>query len=117
MTEFSDSMFFSKFENTTRFLACTIDAIARGLSRKASGSYKATILIDAPNKHQRQDVAVRLRRRNVQLDKVRGIEDERDEFIRLADTVAGLVRATHEGKSYAQALHNRARGVGIIQEV
>ena len=117
LKEFKGALFFAKFPNTTDYLSCTIDAIARGLNKKTTSPYKATILIDALNKHQRQDVAVKLRRQGVMLDKVRGLEDEGDAFIRLADTLAGLVRAADEGKAYAKALYDQALSSDILQEV
>ena len=38
-----------------------------------------------------------MRKKGIRTEKVRGLKDERDEFIRLADAIAGFVRDAQEG--------------------
>ena len=49
--------------------------------------------------------------------KVRGLRDENDEFIRLADTFAGFIRAHFEGANYTEQLYERGIDKGVIAEV
>ena len=49
--------------------------------------------------------------------KVRGLRDESDEFIRLADTFAGFIRAHFEGAGYTEVLYQRGVDKGVIIEV
>lgn len=102
---FQDKLFYSQFSHTTNYLACIITSIVRGITRKAPTNYRATVFIDGLGKHERRFVAVQLRRRGVHIEKVRGLRDEADEFIRLADALAGFMRDHLEGESYIRSLH------------
>ena len=62
-------------------------------------------------------VGSRLRANRIRTEKVRGIRDESDEFIRLADAIAGFVRDAREGEMYAQALYKKALQAGIITQL
>jgi hypothetical protein len=90
-------LFYGQFSNTTSYLPCIIDSIARGALQRAPKSYKVSIFIDGLGRDERRIVAVQLRRRGIHLEKVRGLRDEADEFIRLADALAGFVRDYLEG--------------------
>ncbi|MBI2601076.1 hypothetical protein HYW42_03920 [Candidatus Daviesbacteria bacterium] len=46
-----------------------------------------------------------MRRIGVHTEKVRGLRDESDEFIRLMDAIAGLIRENEEGIQYAKKLY------------
>jgi len=48
---------------------------------------------------------------------VRGIRDESDALIRLADSIAGFVRDAIEGKAYAQPLYQEATRKSVIREL
>jgi hypothetical protein len=54
---------------------------------------------------------------NVAVHKVQGRRDESDEFIRLADAMAGFVRDALEGNQQMGVLFERARRQGLIEEV
>jgi hypothetical protein len=103
---FQGKLFYSQFSGTTAYLDCIIDSIARGVVQKAQTSYKASIFIDGLGKHERRIVAVQLRRRGIHIEKVRGLRDEVDEFIRLADALAGFMRDWLEGERYARTLYS-----------
>lgn len=52
--------------------------------------------------------------RQSRTDKIRGVRDESDEFIRLADALAGFVWDALEGDSYALPLYRAAIRQGWI---
>jgi len=104
----------AEYPQRTDYLTCTIDAIAKGVTRVAQPGYRATILIDALGKQERKIVGTRLRRAQIHIEKVRGVRDEADEFIRLADAVAGFTRDYREDKTYTARLYIRAQRQGII---
>lgn len=104
----------AEYPQRTDYLTCTIDAIVKGVTHVAQTSYRATILIDALGKHERKIVGTRLRRAQVHVEKVRGVRDEADEFIRLADAVAGFTRDYREGKAYTVRPYTRAQRQGTI---
>jgi len=49
--------------------------------------------------------------------KIRGLRDESDEFIRLADAVAGFVRDYLERQAYVGLLYQEGVQKGVLQEV
>ena len=51
------------------------------------------------------------------MKKIRGLWDDSDEFIRLADAPAGFVRDYLEGQTYAGPLYLDGVSTGVIQEV
>lgn len=114
---FRGKIFYQQFSQTTKYLACIIEAIAKGIIRKAPREYRAVILIDGLGKHERRIVGSGLRARNVRTEKIRGLRDESDEFIRLADAVVGFVRDTLEGRAYAQTFYNKALKEKIIEQL
>lgn len=107
-------LFFQEFTNTIDYLNCTIAAIAAGVSHSAPQQYKVVILIDGLGKEARKIVGTRLRARHIHTEKVRGVRDETDEFIRLADAIAGFMRDAHEGQAYAQRLYIRILSEGVV---
>jgi hypothetical protein len=54
---------------------------------------------------------------NVTVHKVQGRRDESDEFIRLADAMAGFVRDALEGDQQMGVLFERAKRQRLIEEV
>lgn len=63
------------------------------------------VFIDGLQKSEVKKVATGLRRIGVHTEKVRGLRDESDEFIRLMDAIAGLIRENEEGIEYAKKLY------------
>lgn len=111
---FHGKLFFQEFTHTTDYLNCTITAIAAGISHSAPQHYKAVILIDGLGKEERKIVGASLRARRIHTEKVRGVRDETDEFIRLADALAGFIRDAQEGQVYAQQLYRKILSEGIV---
>ena len=111
------AIFYVHFPHTTDYLSCVIEAIARGIAKKAERDYKAVILIDGLGKHERKAVGARLRVKKVHTEKVRGVRDESDEFIRLADAIAGFVRDYLEGRVYSIDFYHEALRKRIIERL
>lgn len=57
-----------------------------------------------------------LRRLGIRTRKVRGVRDEGDCFVRLADAMAGFIRDAREGKPYTDILFPKAKERGFIHE-
>lgn len=91
-SHFNAKLFYARFSQSTDYSALVQQAISRSIVALKLTSYSATILIDGLSKNERQRVAVGLRRLRVRTEKVRGLDDENDEFIRLADALAGFIR-------------------------
>lgn len=106
------------FERTTDYQAATIQAIAQAIRATVDESpYRATVLVDGLGKAERRRIANGLRDQQINADKVRGLRDESDEFIRLADAAAGLVRDYREGQAYITPVFERLKARGLIKEL
>lgn len=112
------SLFYAHFSQTIDYLPCVLHATARALTITAAGQpYQATVLIDGLQKGERPRVGLGLRQLKVAAKKVRGLRDESDEFIRLADATAGFIRDYLEDQAYVQQLYQLGVSNQILQEV
>ncbi len=114
---FQGRIFYRSFSHTTEYLNCTLEAIVQGIAKQAIFNYKVTVVIDSLGKREGKIIGTRLRRRGVRVEKVRGIPHRSDEFIRLADAMAGFVRDYLEGKSYAGNLYQQAIQSGVMTQL
>jgi hypothetical protein len=114
---FKQKIFYCEFIHTTDYVSCTVKAIARGIAKKTTQPYKATVIIDSLGKREGKTIGTQLRRHGVHLEKVRGIPHKSDEFIRLADAIAGFTRDFKEGATYAQAFYHGAVKAGIVEQL
>src|SRR5205085_3330215 len=111
-------IFFSRFYHTTDFLTCVCETIARATLAAASGqSLQVSVFIDGLRRTERHRTGTLLRRLHVTVHKVRGVRDESDELIRLAEAVAGFVRDHFEGDAEVRPLYQKAVLRGVIKEV
>ena len=97
-------LFAAHFTDTTTYLPCVLTAITRAVITGAAGQpARATILIDGLQKGIRQNAAAALRAQlqpqQIRLEKVRGLHEQSDALMRLADALAGFVRHGLEGLS------------------
>lgn len=113
---FTGKVIVSVHQNSRAYADLTIISIAKAVDHYTQKPYKATILIDGLRQSERQHVAVLLRRRGVKTDKVRGLNDEKDAFIRFADAVCGCVIDALEGDREYQRLLDEAKKHGVVRE-
>lgn len=103
---FRRKIFYSLSKETKAYREITLVTIASAITAsKDVENYEALIFIDGLQKSEVKKVATGLRRIGVHTEKVRGLRDESDEFIRLMDAVAGLIRENEEGIDYAKKLY------------
>lgn len=118
IAEFREKLFYAHFEGTTDYLPCVLHTVAQAVTTVAADqSYRVTVLIDGLGKSERHKVGAGLRQLKVKVKKVRGLRDESDAFIRLADATAGFVRDYLEGQAYVKQLYQKAVARGVMQEV
>lgn len=111
------TLFYAHFEETTDYTSCVLRTAAQAITAVAADQpYQATILIDGLGKKERHRVGTGLRQLGIRTRKVRGLRDESDEFIRLADATAGFVRDYLEGQVYVKQLYEEAIRNGVLQE-
>jgi len=114
---FEGKLHFAAYRNVQNYSTLTVQAIARALSEMDETNYKATILIDGLTRSLERAVGLQLRRAGVHAKKVRGLKDENDALVRLADAVCGLVRGAMEGQPVMGALFEWGIQTGVLKDL
>lgn len=98
------NIFYSVYETSDDYLLFTTYTIAKTITSKSLDSYHAIVLIDGLNERECERVMKGLRQLRVNCKKVRGIRDESDPLVRLADAIAGFLRDYTEEQLYTHEL-------------
>ena len=114
---FEGGLTFAMFRNNRQdYPKMTYQTIAMALQDLAGDDYKATVRIDGLPKHQEREVGRMLRRRGLRVNKVRGVKDEGDSLIRLADALCGLVRNADQGVAEMATLFEQRIRQGVLRD-
>ena len=113
--ELYGALYYTHYENTRSYVDCSILSTARAVLAHVP-SHQATVLVDGLSRAERRRFAAGLRHHRVSVSKVRGVQEQSDALSRLADALAGFVRAGIQGDSVMQALLRQARDAGNIRE-
>jgi len=108
---------FAVYRGVQNYSSLTVQTIARALSEMGETDYRATVLIDGLPRSLERRVGLQLRRAGVRAKKVRGLKDENDALVRLADAVCGLVRGATEGQAAMRALFERGMQIGVLKDL
>ena len=114
---FKSKLNFAVYRDAQDYPSLTVQTIARALDATGETDYTATVLIDGLPRPLEQAVGLQLRRLGVRAKKVRGLKDENDALIRLADAVCGFVRGATEGQTIMRALFERAIRTGVLRNL
>lgn len=114
---FAGKLHYAIFEGTADYLTATVQAIAETLETGATEDYDATVFIDGLSRSLERAVGLSLRRSGSHVKKVRGLDEESDALMRLADAICGLVRGALEGDGALMALYQRGIDTGILRDV
>jgi hypothetical protein len=114
---FGGKLNFAVYRDAQNYPSFTVQTIARALNATGETDYKATVLIDGLPRSLEQAVGLQLRRLGIPAKKVRGLKDENDALIRLADAICGLVRGATEGQSDMRALFEQGIRTGVLRDV
>lgn len=107
---FKHKIFYSLSTNTKAYKEITLIAIASAItSAKDIEEYKASVFIDGLYKSEVPKMGAGLRKIGIHTEKVRGVKDEVDAIIRLADAISGLIREDYQKIDYAQKLCSLGR--------
>lgn len=118
-----NKLFFNKinyadFYGRKDYQELTIIATAKAIiSAAPTINYEASVYIDALGKKERVEVAAGLRQRKIKIKKVRGISDESNSLIRLADAMAGFLRDYLEGAQEMAVVYKKAVKVGLVKKI
>jgi hypothetical protein len=114
---FARALYCSAYEDTRAYVDLTILSVAKAINTHARDPYAATILVDGLRRTEQHRFASGLRKLRVSVRKVRGVSDESDAFIRLADALAGFVRDGRAGDRRLAPLYAEAIRKGAVREV
>jgi ribonuclease HII len=114
---FKNIGYYSVYQDSLDYVNLTVLTIAKAVLDKAQPPYKATVYVDGLAPSQRQRFATELRKLKVKIRKVRGLRDQSDEFIRLADAIAGFVRDSLEDDPKMKSLYKQAIKNKVFQEI
>lgn len=115
---FRNCLFYSSFEDSTAYISLTRKAVAAAILACAGDDHRVTVYVDALQKTQIDQFRVGLSRLGISVRKVRGVRDEEsDALMRLADALAGFVRAARDGKAPYAELYKRAVEEGVLRHV
>jgi hypothetical protein len=110
-------VYYSHYRNTRAYVDLLILSTAKALHARVMERPTATVFVDGLVYAERRRFAAGLRKLNVVVHKVQGRRDESDEFIRLADAMAGFVRDALEGDQQMGVMFEHARRHGLIEEM
>jgi len=114
--ELAHTVSWSQYHDTKAYVDLTILSTAKSILSRAKIPYEATVFVDGLARTERHRFAAGLRRLHVKVRKVRGIRDQSDEFIRLADAIAGLVRDVLENDASMKILYKTMERKRIIRQ-
>jgi hypothetical protein len=111
---FSGHLLYAIYRNTIEYPRCLAETTSRAVARFAEPDYKATIIVDGLEGRQKQLFTNHIRSLGVRHKTVRGVRDETDAFIRLADAVCGFARAGLSGHMLYAPMLRQAEAKSII---
>jgi hypothetical protein len=83
----------------------------------ADEDYFVSVIIDGLTKKDTEKVRIILKDMKIKYKNIRGMKDEQNIFLRLADALAGFIRDYLEGDKYAQVFFDDFVKSGLLQEV
>ena len=113
---FRGLIFFSRYRESKAYFDLTVETAAKAL-HKSQADLPVTVVVDGLRGRDIDRFKTSLRQRHINVRKVRGVRDESEPMVRLADAVAGFVRDFLEGQSYAIKLYGKAIKEKMIEEL
>lgn len=102
---FKNKIYYSLSKETKSYKEVTLITVASAITAaKDQEDYQALVFIDGLSKSEIPRVGSSLRKIGIHTEKVRGIKDENNAIIRLADAISGLIREQYRGILYAKKL-------------
>jgi len=116
-----EKIFWRMYKKSKNYIELTAEMVADSINTyfKNHGivSGEANIIIDGLNKKEKVRITQIIRQRRIKINKIRGMRDQSNSLIRLADTVAGMVRDASEGSRDWQPVVEKLKKGGVINEI
>lgn len=111
-----DSIFYSIYESTKEYTLLTSFTVAKAILAKERGEYTVAVIIDGLNDRERDLVRNELKKLKIKYNKIRGMKDEQNVFLRLSDAMAGFLREVYGREEYALNFMKKFKREKIIEE-
>lgn len=116
--ELRKSLFYSVYCDTIKYNYVTSLTVVKSVKVvTADEDYFVSVIIDGLTKKDTEKVRIILKDMKIKYKNIRGMKDEQNVFLRLADALAGFIRDYLEGDKYAQVFFDDFVKSGLLQEV
>ncbi len=117
LKELSGTIFYSVYHDTKEYVPLVAITLAKAIHFKNNTTGLNRIIIDGLNDKERDRIRLELKKLGVRYDKIRGMKDEQDAILRLADTIAGLMRSFKEEEDLFAAFARNLIKEKIVTEI
>lgn len=115
--ELEKTIYYSTYNNSKEYYPLISLTIAKSLAFQQAGKYEANITIDGLNAKETEKVRSELKNLRVRYKKIRGLRDEQEILLRLADGMVGFLRDCLEGHKYTKKLLPKLIKAKIVVKV
>jgi hypothetical protein len=111
------TLFYSVYHDTKKYNYLTSITIAKVVQALTKEDSFVLIVVDGLNKKEMEKMRSDMKNLGIKYRHIRGMRDEQNVYLRLADSLAGFVRDYLEGDKYAQVFFDQFVKRGFLQEV
>ncbi len=118
--ELKGCILYAVYHQTKEYTTLTALTVAKAvLAQVAPGeeAYDVSVVIDALTRKDAQKVREQLKLLKIHYRDIRGMKDEQNAFLRLADSMAGFLRDCQEGKEYTIPHLKRLQQAKMVIEI
>ncbi len=117
LPELHRSIYYSKYLDSKEYIRFVSLTVAKALNATMTIDYSSYVVVDALNARDESRVKTELKRLGIKYRTVRGMKDEQEPLLRLADALAGFIRDYEEGQDYTKHYFNLFKKAHIIREI
>lgn len=110
-------IYYAVFHQTKEFIALTAFTIAQSILIFGAKDTESTIIIDGLKETEKGKILEIIKNFQIHYNKIRGLNDKSDPVLRLADSIAGLVRDVDEKQENAGKLLDSLAQRQIISQI
>lgn len=111
-----NSIYYSQYQASKEYSKLTSLTIAKAILARQKENYSVIVIIDGLNDREREIVRQELKKLKIKYRKIRGMKDEQNIFLRLANAMAGFLRDNTEKQAYTKIFMRRLQIAKIIIE-
>jgi hypothetical protein len=120
LRELKACIFYAVYHDTKEYTTLTALTVAKAVLAhvtRIEEEYSVSIVIDALTRKDAQKVREQLKLLKIHYREIRGMKDEQNIFLRLADSMAGFMRDCQEEKAYTGPYLKRLQQAALVIEV